>query len=62
MGPKNNVLFADWVPKVESIKAAMPAIPIENNHSAGYYRTWVNNMIVRLFAEQILQSRKKVAR
>jgi lysophospholipase L1-like esterase len=45
--------FADWFPMARSIREHLPALPFENNHSAGHYRTWVNAMVARSFAQQI---------
>jgi lysophospholipase L1-like esterase len=50
---RNNVAFADWHPGFESMQGAIPKIPIRNQHSGGHYRTWVNNVIAKSFAEQI---------
>ena len=50
---QNNVAFADWHPRTESILKAIPKIPSTNNHSGGHYRTWVNSVIARSFYEQI---------
>jgi lysophospholipase L1-like esterase len=47
--------FADWLPMARSIRERLPALPFENNHSAGHYRTWVNAMVARSFAQQIRQ-------
>ncbi|NTV29712.1 MAG: hypothetical protein HGA80_06505 [Candidatus Omnitrophica bacterium] len=52
---KNEVLFADWLPGVRSIEQAIPGMPMENHHSAGHHRTWVNSVIARAFAERIGQ-------
>ena len=45
--------FADWVPVVESVNEAIPAIPRENDHSGGHYRPWVNYIIAKTFAQEI---------
>jgi hypothetical protein len=49
----NDVAFADWHPRTESILKAIPEIPSTNQHSGGHYRTWVNGVIARSFYEQI---------
>jgi lysophospholipase L1-like esterase len=49
--------FADWFPMARAIREQIPALPFENNHSAGHYRTWVNSMVARGFAQQIRQHR-----
>jgi lysophospholipase L1-like esterase len=50
---QHDIAFADWFPLVQSIREQIPALPAYNHHSAGHYRTWVNGMIARAFAEQI---------
>lgn len=50
---ENNVPFADWYPKVASVKKAMPDIPLVNSHSGGHYRTWVNQIMARAFAREV---------
>jgi lysophospholipase L1-like esterase len=45
--------FADWYPMVRAIREHIPALPFENNHAAGHYRTWVNFMVAKCFAQQI---------
>ncbi len=50
---KNDIEFADWQEKVVSVKKTIPNLPIGNPHSGGHYRTWVNNLIARSFAEHI---------
>jgi len=46
----NQVGFADWIPAVLSVKNSIPQIPIENDHSAGHFRSWVNHLIAESFA------------
>lgn len=50
---QNNIAFADWSPSVKSLRTAMPSLPMENRHSGGHYRVWVNYLIAREFARQI---------
>ena len=50
---RNNLAFADWYPMVSSVLEKNPHLPAINNHSAGHYRTWINQMIARAFAQQI---------
>jgi hypothetical protein len=52
---QHKVLFADWEPSVKSVGSAIPQMPINNHHSGGHHRTWVNNLIAREFAKQINQ-------
>jgi hypothetical protein len=49
----NGVSFADWVPKVESVEAAIPMLPRINWHSGGHYRGWVYHVIAGEFARQV---------
>lgn len=49
----NDVAFADWGPLFETVKVAYPNIPVENSHSGGHYRAWVNNMIARAYAKEV---------
>jgi hypothetical protein len=49
----NNLAFADWYPLVSSVLEEIPHLPAVNDHSAGHYRTWINQMIARAFARQI---------
>jgi lysophospholipase L1-like esterase len=50
---RQGLAFADWFPMAQSVREHLPALPFENNHSAGHYRTWVNAMVARGFAQQI---------
>ena len=50
---RNNLAFADWYPMVSSVLDKNPNLPAINYHSAGHYRTWINQMIARAFAQQI---------
>jgi hypothetical protein len=52
---EKHVAFADWQTLVESVRKAIPEIPFTNPHSGGHYRTWINTMIAKAFAEQIRQ-------
>jgi hypothetical protein len=47
------VAFADWVPKVQAVQDAIPALPRENQHSGRHYRGWVNHLIAEEFARRI---------
>jgi len=49
----HNVRFADWWPKQASISKNFPALPLENQHSSGHYKTWVNEVIASSFLENI---------
>lgn len=48
----NEVGFADWWPVEMSVKQAIPLLPRGNQHVGGHYKTWVNTIIARSFAEQ----------
>lgn len=48
---KNGVAFADWGVRAETMKKNIPKLPMENPHSGGHYRTWVNILIAEAFAE-----------
>jgi hypothetical protein len=50
---RRGVRFADWHARVASVRAAIPALPLENPHSGGHYRGWVNQMVAAAFAEQL---------
>ena len=50
---QNNVRFADWAPRVDSVAAAIPDLPIENPHSSGHHRGWVNRIIAEEYAAAI---------
>ena len=52
---KRDVLFADWYPEVASVRQAIPALPLQNSHSGGHYRTWVNQVMARTFAGLIFR-------
>ena len=53
---KNNIAFADWYHTVSSVQSAIPQLPLENQHSAGHYRSWVNQIVARAFEQQIRKS------
>ncbi|HEX8472742.1 MAG TPA: hypothetical protein VF666_01790 [Pyrinomonadaceae bacterium] len=55
---RSGISFADWAPKVNSVKTAMPALSLDNPHSAGHHRGWVNRLIAEEFARQI-QTQKR---
>jgi hypothetical protein len=55
---KNDILFADWRPKAMSVSHAIPELPWQNSHSTRHYRSWVNCMIARAFAQEIREVKK----
>jgi lysophospholipase L1-like esterase len=50
---QNNIAFADWAPRVDSVTAAIPDLPTENPHSSGHHRGWVNTIIAEEYAAAI---------
>lgn len=50
---RHDVRFADWLPKVNAVTKAIPALPLENVHSGGHYRGWVNRIIAEEFEKQL---------
>lgn len=50
---RNEVRFADWRPRVVSVKENIPQMPTDNPHSGGHYRGWVNRIIAEEFGVQI---------
>ncbi len=50
---RNGARFADWHPLTLSIRSAIPNLPVNNSHSGGHYRTWINSVIARAYADQI---------
>ena len=50
---KNHIAFADWYPAMQSVRNGIPGLPLDNPHSGGHYRTWVNGQIARAYARQI---------
>lgn len=45
----HGVAFADWVPKADSVRASIPALPLDNQHSSGHHRGWTNRVIAEEF-------------
>lgn len=52
---EHDAAFADWAPMAASVKHAIPQMPINNDHSAGHYRPWMNYVIARGFAQEIIR-------
>jgi hypothetical protein len=50
---RNGVAFADWAPKANSVREAMPGLTLDNRHSGGHHRGWVNQFIAEEFARHI---------
>lgn len=52
----NDVGFADWLPRIESVRKNIPDLPLINPHSGGHLRPWVNRIIAEEFARQVAAS------
>lgn len=52
----NDVVFADWLPGVESVRGHIPDLPLNNPHSGGHLRPWVNRFIAEEYARQVATS------
>jgi hypothetical protein len=50
---RSGVAFADWAPKANSVRSEVPALPLDNQHSSGHHRGWVNRVIAEEFLRQI---------
>lgn len=53
---KNRVLFADYKPDLERMNRIFTRLPVNNEHSGGHFRSWVNFVIASNFAELISSS------
>ena len=51
---EQSIEFADWAPAVRSLLQSNPNLPLDNPHSGGHYRTWINTIIAKTFAKIIL--------
>lgn len=54
---ERRVAFADWAPRANSVREAMPRLTPGNPHSGGHHRAWVNQVIAAEFARQIRAGR-----
>lgn len=54
---QHGVTFADWAPRVNSVRGVMPKLTLDNQHSGGHHRAWVNQLIAAEFARQIRAGR-----
>lgn len=50
---QRGIAFADWAPKANSVRAAMPGLTLDNQHSGGHHRGWTNQFIASEFARQV---------
>lgn len=50
---QHGIAFADWAPKANSVREAMPRLTLDNQHSGGHHRGWTNQFIATEFARQI---------
>jgi hypothetical protein len=55
---QKGIAFADWSPRTSSVQAAIPALPLDNQHSAAHHRGWANRIIAEEFARQIRAHQK----
>jgi hypothetical protein len=53
------VPFADWWSSVESVRRVVEEAPVDNPHSAGHHRAWVNRVIADTFADEIRKLEKQ---
>ena len=51
------VAFADWAPRAHSVRRVMPKLRLDNQHSGGHHRAWVNQIIAAEFARQMRAGR-----
>jgi hypothetical protein len=54
---ERRIAFADWAPRANSVREAMPKLTPGNPHSGGHHRAWVNQVIAAEFARQIRAGR-----
>ena len=54
---RSGVPFADWTPRANSVREVMPRLTLDNQHSGGHHRAWVNQIIAAEFARQIRAGR-----
>ena len=52
------VTFADWAAATNSVRAAVPSLPLDNFHSGKHHRAWVNRVIAEEFARYIRANQK----
>lgn len=52
---KNKIKFADYKESVISAKDYWVNMPLENDHSGGHYRSWINFLIADSFSKHIKQ-------
>ena len=57
---KKNIAFVDWLPKMYSMQAAKPDLPMGNHHSGGHVRGWVNRVLAEEFARTILKKEPQI--
>jgi hypothetical protein len=50
---KRGIGFGDWAARTNSVRAVMPALPLNNNHSSRHHRGWTNRIIAEEFARLI---------
>lgn len=55
---QREIAFADWAPKADSVRQAMPQLTLDNQHSGGHHRGWTNGLIAAEFARQMRARRR----
>lgn len=50
---QRGIAFADWAAKANSVREVMPQLTLDNQHSGGHHRGWINGLIAREFALKI---------
>lgn len=50
---QHQIYFVDWLPKIQAIHQSSSKLTVNNPHSGGHYRTWVNLMIAKSYAKEI---------
>jgi hypothetical protein len=57
---ERRIEFADWAPRANSVRGAMPGLQPDNLHSGGHHRAWVNRVIAAEFARPIRAGSRRV--
>ena len=55
---RKGLAFADWAATTNSVREAMPALPLDNTHRGGHHRGWTNRLIAEEFARHIQANQK----
>lgn len=54
---ERGIRFADWAPRAQSVRGAMPKLTPDNPHSGGHHRAWLNQVIAAEFARHVSAGR-----